>query len=98
MRTQPVPILRDDERAWFTWDDPMSVGEIRLALRTWDPVERRRLLAKILREAKDTEVWSFTTPAEVAAELPYLQRMLGRRQSFWETVIREWQKRGLIDG
>ena len=61
MRMQPLPIMRDDERAWFTWDDPMTAGEVQAALRDWDPIERRRLLARILREAKDTEVWSFTT-------------------------------------
>ncbi len=47
---------------YFLWDDPMTNRELRERLDTASTVERMRLLGKILREARDTEVWRFTTP------------------------------------
>jgi hypothetical protein len=61
----------DDPSAvpYFLWDEPMRVAELRARLRTASPPERTRLLEKILREARDTDVWRFTSPAEVFAPL-----------------------------
>src|SRR5436309_6513448 len=58
----------DDPSAvpYFLWDEPMTVAELRTRLRTASPPERTRLLGKILREARDTDVWKFTSPAEVS--------------------------------
>ena len=52
---------------YFLWDEPMSVASVRERLRTASSPEATRLLGKILREARDSEVWLFTTPAEVSA-------------------------------
>jgi hypothetical protein len=49
-------------------------------------------LGKILREARDTDVWRFTTPAEVARLFPELRRHLGRRRTFWEFLLGRWQE------
>jgi len=49
-------------------------------------------LGKILREARDTDVWQFTTPAEVARLFPELRRHLGRRRTFWEFPLGRWQE------
>ena len=59
----------DDPSAmpYFTWDEPLTVAQIRARLREPASPERIRLLAKILREARDTDVWKFTTPREVTA-------------------------------
>ncbi|MDP9122818.1 MAG: hypothetical protein M3O15_15845 [Acidobacteriota bacterium] len=88
----------DDPQAipYFLWDEPMTVCELRLRLSTSSPVERVRLLAKILREARDTEVWRFTTPAEVAREWGLLARHLGRRRQFWEFLLGQWKRQGLL--
>jgi hypothetical protein len=40
-------------------------AELQARLRTSPPPEKARLLGKILREARDTDVWRFTSPAEV---------------------------------
>ncbi len=54
--------LRDPEAfPYFLWDDPIPVREVRRRLRSSAHAEKVRLLAKILREARDTEVWEFTT-------------------------------------
>lgn len=65
MNTRDYPLTSDlnDERAYayFLWDDPMTVGELRHKLRMLSEPERLRLLGKIMREARDTDVWRFTT-------------------------------------
>ncbi len=87
----------DDPEAvpYFLWDEPMSVTELRSRLGSAAESERLRLLGKILREARDTDVWRFTTPAEVAARWPGLQRHVGRRRAFWEFLLGRWRQLAL---
>jgi len=84
----------DDPQAvpYFLWDDPLSVAELRARLASSESPERLRLLGKILREARDTDVWRFTTPAEVTTLWPQLQRHLGRRRAFWEFLLGRWRE------
>lgn len=90
--------LKDpDAIPYFLWDDPMTVRELRHRLATASEPERLRLLGKILREARDTEVWEFTSPAEVARDWPRLSRHLGRRRAFWEYLLGRWRGLGLLD-
>ena len=82
---------------YFLWDEPMTVGALRERLRTASRPEAARLLGKILREARDTDVWLFTTPAEVAARWDDLSPHLGRRRPFWEFLLAWWREEGLLD-
>ncbi|KYF77114.1 hypothetical protein BE11_43745 [Sorangium cellulosum] len=89
--------LTDDAIPYFLWDDPMSVSELRRRLATAPPHERAQLLGKILREARDPDVWHFTTPREVAARFGTLARHLGRRRRFWEFLLNRWHMEGLLE-
>ncbi|MBO0858360.1 MAG: hypothetical protein J2P21_07840, partial [Chloracidobacterium sp.] len=42
---------------YFLWDEPMTVAEFRQRLQTASMAEHVRLLAKLMREARDTDVW-----------------------------------------
>jgi hypothetical protein len=94
----PLSSNLDDETAtpYFLWDDPMTVAEFRRRLRDSSPPERFRLLGRLLREARDTDVWRFTTLEEVVHEWPSLVHHLGRRRSFWEFLLEEWRVQGLL--
>ncbi len=81
---------------YFLWDQPMTVQELRRRLKTASAPEKTRLLGKILREARDWEVWKFTTPEEVARLWPKLVKHLGRRRSFWEFLFSEWRQQGRL--
>ena len=81
---------------YFLWDEPMTVAEFKQRLQTASPPEQKRLLAKLLREARDTDVWQFTTPQEVWRRWNELAPMLGRRRAFWEWLLTGWQKEGLL--
>jgi hypothetical protein len=71
----------------------MTVSELRARLDRAEPAERVRLLGKILREARDPDVWRFTTLEEVVALWPQLERYLGRRRGFWQFLLERWQER-----
>jgi hypothetical protein len=86
-----------DAVPYFLWDEPMTVASLRERLLLASSPEATRLLAKILREARDTEVWLFTTPAEVCARWEELAPHLGRRRAFWEFLLGRWREEGLLD-
>lgn len=96
MRPLTLDLDREDARPYFLWDEDLSIAELRQRLAGPDPVERRRLLAKLLREARDPDVWKFVTPEEVAEVLPELARRLGRRRRFWEFLINGWREDGIL--
>jgi hypothetical protein len=97
MRALSVDLSDPDGRPYFLWDEDVSVSELRAALSPGrDERERLRLLGKLLREARDVDVWRFVTPAEVADALPALGRRLGRRRPFWEFLINGWRQDGLL--
>lgn len=80
---------------YFLWDDPLTLAEFRSRLGGADRPERVRLLGKVLREARDTDVWRFTTLAEVHELWPELQRHLGRRRAFWQFLLERWRELSL---
>jgi hypothetical protein len=89
--------LRNDEAVpYFLWDDPMTVRELRACLAASSDDERARLLGKILREARDVDVWRFTTPEEVVSLWRTIERHLGRRRGFWAYLLGRWREAGLI--
>ncbi|HMM79172.1 MAG TPA: hypothetical protein PKC65_04020 [Pyrinomonadaceae bacterium] len=81
---------------YFLWDEPMTVAQLRQRLSAGYSSERIRLLGKVLREARDTDVWAFTTPLEVRANWNELTKHLGRRRKFWEFLFDFWEKEGLL--
>jgi hypothetical protein len=83
-------------RPYFLWDEDVSIEELRAILRGPPGDLRDRALAKMLREARDTDVWSFVTPAAVAEALPRIERRLGRRAAFWRFLLDGWRKDGLL--
>ncbi len=80
---------------YFLWDEPMTLNELRERLSRSDE-DRIRLLGKILREARDPDVWSFTTPEEVSRRWTELERHLGRRLEFWRFLLSRWREQGLL--
>jgi hypothetical protein len=88
----------DDPAAipYFLWDEPMSIAQLKKRLRDASHPERIRLLGKILREARDTDVWKFTSPGEVLQLWPELSLHLGRRRAFWEFLFKRWRSEGFL--
>jgi hypothetical protein len=85
----------DEAIPYFLWDAPMTMRELRERLDASDD-DRIYLLGKIMREARETDVWLFTTPEEVTLRWPDLERHLGRRRDFWNFLLRQWREQGLV--
>jgi hypothetical protein len=96
MRPITVDLRQEQLRPYFLWDEDLSVRELKDRLRGHDAAQRERLLAKLLREARDIDVWEFVTPEEVAAALPAIRHRLGRRRGFWEFLIEGWREDGIL--
>jgi hypothetical protein len=82
-------------RPYFLWDEVTSTSELRSALASAEPSEKARLLGKVMREARDTDVWRFTTVAEVRTFFPEIEKYLGRRRAFWKYLLDAWKRHGL---
>lgn len=99
MATPDLPLTTnlDDPSSipYFLWDEPITIAELRVRLAG---PESARWLAKILREARDPDVWRFTTPPEVARRWHELAPLLGRRRAFWEFLLERWREAGLLAG
>lgn len=96
VRPLTFDLSQEELRPYFLWDEDVTIAELRAVLRGGDGHERDRLLGKMLREARDTDVWAFVTPNDVAAALPRLGRRLGRRGGFWRFLIEGWATDGLL--
>jgi hypothetical protein len=96
MRPLTADLSQDDRRPYFLWDEDVSIAELRGVMSSGPEPERQRLLGKMLREARDIDVWQFVTPEQVAQALPQLGRRLGRRRPFWEFLIQGWRDDGLL--
>ncbi|MDX2030039.1 MAG: hypothetical protein SF339_05180 [Blastocatellia bacterium] len=101
MNTEGKVLLSTDLNApqaipYFLWDEPMTVAEFRQRLQTASLPEQNRLLAKLLREARDTDVWQFISPIEVWRRWATLAPQLGRRRGFWEFLFSHWHQEGLL--
>ena len=86
----------DSAIPYFLWDEPMTVAELKTKLASDSEDEKMRFLGKILREARDTDVWKFTTPEFVWQNWTKIEKYLGRRREFWRFLFERWQAEGLI--
>ena len=95
----PLSTDLDDAEAvpYFLWDDPMTIAELKAFLRSASRPERFRMLGKILREARDPDVWRFIRPAQLAADWNEIEPYLGRRRGFWKWLLDGWRSDGLLD-
>ena len=96
MRPLTTDMNDGERRPYFLWDEDVSIAELRATLAAGDRPERDRLLGKMLREARNLDVWQFVRPADVAVALDRLQRVTGRRYRFWRFLIDGWRDDGLL--
>ena len=83
-------------RPYFLWDEDVSIAELRQTLAEADSPRRDQLVGKMLREARDLDVWQFIRPSEVARLLERIRRRVGRRYAFWAFLIEGWRARGIL--
>jgi hypothetical protein len=90
-----VPSLEPNEQPYFLWSEATTVAEFRAKLASATPDEKAVLLGRLMREARDVDVWKFTTVAEVRQLFPAIERYLGRRRAFWVYLLDAWAAHGI---
>jgi len=89
--------LEDPEtRPWFLWDEDLSVGQLREILATESHARWVELAAKVMREARDDQVWLFLRLSRVVARYQDIAPRLGRRRAFWDYLLKAWRRHGFI--
>jgi hypothetical protein len=83
-------------RPYFLWDEDTTVAELHAAIGRAEPEEWARLVGKMMREARDTDVWCFVTPQAVWERRALLDRYLGRRRAFWQYLLEGWHRDGYL--
>jgi hypothetical protein len=96
VRGLTTDMAAEELRPYFLWDEDVSIAELRQVLAGVDNARRDQLLAKMLREARDLDVWQFIRPSDVAGALERIKRRLGRRYAFWSFLIEGWRDLGLL--
>lgn len=81
-------------RPYFLWDVDMTLDRFEQLLQEDDPPVRRYLIAKLMRQAKPDDVFSFVRPEAIAGLWLELEHDLGRTRPFWRWLLRTW---GLIE-
>ena len=83
-------------RPYFLWDESTTVAQLQAAIEQAKPEEWARLVGKVMREARDTDVWRFVTPRAVWKRRALLDRYLGRRRAFWRYLLEGWHRDGFL--
>jgi hypothetical protein len=81
MEALTTDLANEQGRPYFLWDEERTTGEFRSALAVAPAPVRYRLIGKLMREARDTDVWKFVTPTEVWEHLDAIRPYLGRRRA-----------------
>lgn len=95
-RTLGTDLQTGDTRPWFLWDEDLSVRELRAILADESHPRWVELAAKVMREARDDQVWLFLPVERVAARYVDPAPRLGRRRPFWDHLLRAWRRLGLL--
>jgi hypothetical protein len=92
-----LDVSRDDIVPYFMWDYRYTVGEIKKMLAENDEDQRIWLMAKIMRDARYSDVWKFISLQDF---LKYRERLmdgrLGREKGFWQFMYSQWLKHGIV--
>ena len=85
----------NDDIPYFLWSENTTIEEFREILASNRP-ERVLNIARLLREAKVSDVWKFLTPQQVADSFSDTSPHLGRKRDFWNYLLSVWKKHGVV--
>jgi len=81
---------------YFLWDCDMTLTELQRGLQDTDPEVRAYLVAKLMRQAKPDDVFTFVSPKEIRELWPHLERYLGTTRPFWTWLFEAWEAQGHV--
>ncbi len=88
----PADELVDAEgRPYFLWDMEMSLDRFRAILAGGDRALRAYLAAKLMRQARPDDVFTFLGIQEIRELWPAIEPHLGQTRSFWTWILDAWE-------
>jgi len=82
---------------YFNWDEAVTDADVRRALAEGTEADKVFWIARILREASYGDVWTYVSlRRDVLPRWDTLRPKLGRQRPFWEFLIGEWRRHGLV--
>lgn len=94
--TPPELLMDAQRRPYFLWDTILTVDELRQRLEAPDIQSRAYWIAKVMRQAKPDDVFTFVTLEQIARDWPQLHRYLGDKASFWSWWMDMWESQGRV--
>lgn len=92
-----LDVTAPDAVPYFNWDAPVTNAAVRRALAEGSEEDKTFWAARILREARYPDVWKYLSlRRDVLPRWEKLRAQLGRQRPFWEFLIEEWRRDGLI--
>jgi hypothetical protein len=92
----PDNLIDAGGRPYFLWDVNMTIDEFRARLAIPDESLRAYFIAKLMRQAKPDDVFSFVTPAEILGAWALVEHQLGRSCAIWTWLFAIWEKQGHV--
>ena len=88
--TPPEHLLDAHARPYFLWDCDMTLERFEELLRDGEDEVRAHLVAKLMRQAKPDDVFTFVSLGEIRELWPNLAHRLGRTRDFWTWLLTQW--------
>lgn len=96
-KLNPTRELCDSQgRPYFLWDCDLTLTEFVANLNHPDMKIRAYFVAKIMRQAKPDDVFTFLTLQQIAELWPHIQGYLGKKLQFWDWLLGVWEKQGYV--
>ena len=77
-------------RPYFLWDVDMTLARFQDQLRSGDRATRVYAIAKLMRQARPDDVFTFVTLDQIRDAWGDVQKDLGKTRLFWEWILRAW--------
>lgn len=91
-----LDLSRLDAIPYFMWDYRYTVGKIKEMLAGENESQKIWLMAKILRDARYSDVWKFISLKDFLKYREQLMPRLGRQKQFWQFIYSHWIKYGIV--
>ncbi|MBL8800351.1 MAG: hypothetical protein JNN27_00025 [Planctomycetes bacterium] len=90
--TPPERLVDAQGRPYFLWDMDLTLERFRELLATGDEATRLHLTAKLMRQAKPDDVFTFLSEAQIRERWPHIEAQLGRSRAFWAWLLAQWER------
>lgn len=91
--TPPHLLVDAQDRPYFLWDLDLTISDFRERLIAPDPAVRAYFIARLMRQAKPDDVFSFVSLADIRRHWPGIVGHLGETRAFWTWLLDVWKDR-----